>query len=111
MGFVVGRDATRRKHPAPFWLLLAGISLLLFFAVRLTGGYGNAYPYASVASPDFWSFAKYPPDLPFLAWSFAVTFCSLAVLWRMTRNATPALLRRAAPGPLAAEDLEGPSAA
>src|SRR5688572_29607993 len=29
---------------------------------------------------DFWSFAKYPPDIPFLTWSFAATFLSLAVV-------------------------------
>ena len=30
--------------------------------------------------PRFWLFAKYPPDLAFLSWSFACVFLSLAVL-------------------------------
>jgi len=93
LGFVVGRDAAHRPQPVSFWLRWSGVCLLLFLAVRLTGGYGNAYPYASVASLDFWSFAKYPPDLPFLAWSFAATFSGLAALRWMTRSGTPAWLR------------------
>lgn len=93
VGFVAGRDAISRKQPARFWLLLAGVCSLLFFAVRLNADYGNAYPYTSVTNLDFWFFAKYPPDLPFLTWSFAATFLSLAVFWVMTRTGTPALLR------------------
>jgi uncharacterized membrane protein len=92
VGFVAGRDAVHRARPARLWFALAGICLLLFLAFRLHGGYGNAYPYTSVASLDFWSFAKYPPDIPFLAWSFAATFLSLAVLWSTTGTGTPALL-------------------
>jgi uncharacterized membrane protein len=93
LGFVVGRDTVKRAQPARLWLLCAGASLLLFFAIRLTGGYGNAYPYTSVASLDFWLFAKYPPDLPFLTWSFAATFFALAALQWMTRSGTPTVLR------------------
>jgi uncharacterized membrane protein len=93
VGFVAGRDAVNRARPARLWLALAGICLLLFFAFRLHGGYGNAYPYTSVASLDFWSFAKYPPDIPFLTWSFAATFLSLAVLSSITRTGTPAMLK------------------
>ena len=72
---------------------LAALCFALFFAIRLSGGYGNAYPYTSVGSLAFWSFSKYPPDLPFLAWSFAMTFLSLAALSWITRAGTPALLR------------------
>jgi len=93
LGFVVGRDSLRREHSARRWLLWGGLSLVLFFAIRLSGGYGNAYAYSSVASMQFWSFAKYPPDLPFLTWSLAMTFLSLAVLSRLTRTATPVVLR------------------
>ncbi len=93
VGFVVGRDAVGRAKPARLWLALAGLSFVLFFAVRLHGGYGNAYAYSSVASLDFWSFAKYPPDLPFLAWSFAATFLTLAAIRSITRTGTPVLLR------------------
>jgi uncharacterized membrane protein len=93
LGYVVGRDAMHRAEPARLWIGLAAMCLVLFFAIRLSGGYGNAYPYTSVASLAFWSFSKYPPDLPFLAWSFAVTFLSLAALSWITRAGTPALLR------------------
>ncbi|HJY37934.1 MAG TPA: heparan-alpha-glucosaminide N-acetyltransferase domain-containing protein [Steroidobacteraceae bacterium] len=93
LGFVVGRDALTRERPAKFWAALAALSFAFFFAVRLYGGYGNAYAYSSVASVGFWEFAKYPPDLPFLAWSFGCIFLSLIVLSALTRNGTPALLR------------------
>ncbi|MGQ0593663.1 MAG: DUF1624 domain-containing protein [Gammaproteobacteria bacterium] len=79
VGFVAGRDAARRIHPARFWLGLAAACLIVFLGVRLNGGYGNAYSYHSVASCDFWS--------------FAVIFLALAVLRTITRLATPALLR------------------
>lgn len=92
VGFVVGRDAVSRKQPALLWSLLAGACFLLFLMIRLANGYGNAYPYTSVASLDFWFFAKYPPDLPFLTWSLAVTFLALAALWTI-RSKPPVLLR------------------
>ena len=93
LGFVVGRDSLQRERPAKFWAALAAISFAFFLAVRLYGGYGNAYPYSSVASVQFWEFSKYPPDLPFLAWSFGCIFVTLIVLSTVTRSGTPALLR------------------
>jgi uncharacterized membrane protein len=93
LGYIAGRDAVRRDQPVRFWLLLAGASLLLFFIIRLTAGYGNAYSYESIASREFWTFAKYPPDLAFLSWGFAWIFLSLAVLRVVTRDVTPAVLR------------------
>jgi uncharacterized membrane protein len=93
LGFVVGRDAMTRERPAKFWAALAAASFAFFFAVRLYGGYGNAYAYSSVASVQFWEFAKYPPDLPFLAWSFGCIFLTLIALAALTRNGTPAFLK------------------
>jgi uncharacterized membrane protein len=93
LGFAVGRDSLRRQRAARFWTALAMFSLVLFFLIRLSGGYGNAYSYATVTSIDFWTFAKYPPDLPFLSWSFACIFLSLAVLSLVVRERVPALLR------------------
>jgi len=93
LGFIAGRDAATRDRPLKLWLWLAAISAALFFAIRLAGGYGNAYPYTSITHLDFWSFSKYPPDLPFLSFAFAVIFVALATLWKMTRTHTPTLLR------------------
>jgi uncharacterized membrane protein len=93
LGFVVGRDAITRDDPRRLWLSLAALSALAFALIRLHGGYGNAYPYTSVIQLDFWSFAKYPPDLPFLSFALTVVFLALAVLWTVARDHTPALLR------------------
>ena len=92
VGFVVGRDAVGRPDPAPRWAWLGGVCLLVFFVVRASGGYGNAYPFTSLGGLDFWFFAKYPPDLPFLAFSFAATFLGMAVLSRLTAHGTPGVL-------------------
>jgi uncharacterized membrane protein len=93
LGLVVGRDALARERPARRGLALAGLSLGAFLVIRLSGSYGNAYPYDSIASLDFWIFAKYPPDLPFLSWSFACIFLSLAVLASIAPHETPRWLR------------------
>jgi uncharacterized membrane protein len=104
LGYVVGRDAQARSqdrsqgpgdrpNPERRWLKLAGLSLAAFFAVRLPGGYGNAYAFASYTGMDFWSFAKYPPDLAFLSWSFAAVFLALALLRLGTRSGVPLVLR------------------
>ena len=93
LGFVVGRDAATREQPLRLWLPLGALCLLVFFVVRLHGGYGNGYPTAPIGTQAFWLFAKYPPDLPFLAWALATTFMALAAMWWATRRGTPALLR------------------
>jgi uncharacterized membrane protein len=93
LGLVVGRDALARERPARRWVALAGLSLGAFLVIRLAGSYGNAYSYDSIASLDFWIFAKYPPDLAFLSWSLACIFLSLAVLATLAPAATPWWLR------------------
>jgi uncharacterized membrane protein len=93
LGLVVGRDTLTRERPVRWWLALAAVSFGAFLVIRLVGGYGNAYPYASIASLDFWMFAKYPPDLAFLTWSCACIFLSLAVLATIAPRETPQWLR------------------
>jgi uncharacterized membrane protein len=93
LGFVVGRDALTRENAERLWLKIAGFSLVAFLGVRVAGGYGNAYEYSSFSGLDFWIFAKYPPDLAFLTWSFACIFLALAILPRITRQGSPAVLR------------------
>jgi uncharacterized membrane protein len=93
LGFVVGRDAITRANPIRFWLQLGAVCFAAFFAVRLYANYGNAFDYTSITSRDFWFFAKYPPDLPFLTWALAITFITLAALKFFTRDGTPRLLK------------------
>ena len=72
------RRRPRRSHPRATGAASGAAGVVsacsLFFAIRLTGGLRQRVPIRSVTSLDFWFFAKYPPDLPFLAWSFAATF-------------------------------------
>src|SRR5262249_26670140 len=56
LGFVVGRDSLTRPRAISRWLLWGVIAFGVFFAIRLHGGYGNAFPYASVFSLEFWNF-------------------------------------------------------
>ena len=93
LGFAVGGDAVTQQRSVRYWLTLAAGCFTGFFAIRLHGDYGNAYPYASLTSREFWFFAKYPPDLPFLAWAFALTFMTIAALQAITRERVPALLK------------------
>jgi uncharacterized membrane protein len=93
LGYAIGRDSITRAHVSRLWSMLALASLGLFFVVRLAGSYGNAYEYSSVLNPDFWLFAKYPPDLAFLSWSFACVFASLALLRIATRDGVPRWLQ------------------
>ena len=92
LGFVFGRDAFARERSPRFWWVLCGASVTVFLLVRLGGGYGNAYPHSGPLSLDFWSFAKYPPDLAFLTWSFASIFLALAILAPLTRVGVPSWL-------------------
>ena len=93
LGFVAGRDAVTHRRSMRYWLGLAAVCFAAFFAIRLYGEYGNAYAYTSVTSRAFWFFAKYPPDLPFLTWAFAITFVSIAALQAITRDHVPAVLK------------------
>lgn len=93
LGYAIGRDAITRPRVERLWSMLALASLVVFLVVRLGGGYGNAYDYASVLDRDFWLFAKYPPDLAFLSWAFACVFAALALLRATTGDGVPRWLQ------------------
>jgi uncharacterized membrane protein len=61
------------------WPLYAGI-FAMAFAITRGFGIGAAGPYETVFSYAFFTWSKYPPDLPWLAASFAVLFATLAIL-------------------------------
>ena len=91
-GFVVGRDSVTRKRLSRFWVGAAVSCLLGFFAVRLPGGFGNAYTHDGIGALNFWFFSKYPPDLAWLSWSFWQIFLALAVLRQLTTERCPPIL-------------------
>jgi uncharacterized membrane protein len=93
LGLVVGRDALTRERPVRWWLALAAVSFGAFLVIRVANSYGNAYPYASIATLDFWIFAKYPPDVAFLTWSFGCICLTLAALAIIAPHETPRWLR------------------
>jgi uncharacterized membrane protein len=93
LGLVVGRDALTRERPVRWWLALSTVSFSAFLIIRVADSYGNAYPYTSIASLDFWIFAKYPPDLAFLTWSLGCIFLTLAALAAIAPHETPRWLR------------------
>jgi uncharacterized membrane protein len=93
LGFVVGRDAVSRTNRERFWLAMSALCLVCFFVIRTWGGYGNAYPTADIGSREFWYFAKYPPDLPFLGWALALTFLTLAAIQWICRDGVPSALK------------------
>lgn len=91
-GFLTGRHFLLRGPRPGLWCAIAALSFAAFFAIRLTGGYGNAYPTAPWSTFAFWTFAKYPPDLAFLTWAFAWIFVGLALMYAIARNGTPQIL-------------------
>ncbi len=92
LGFVLGRDTFVNGPRPKLWLSLAALSLALFFGVRLSGGFGNAYPHSGFGHRDFWYFAKYPPDLPFLTWAFTWVFVMLTVVYFVAKDGVPRFL-------------------
>jgi uncharacterized membrane protein len=79
LGVAAGRRYLE-KGPGD-WPLFAAIFFGVFLVVRFlgigaAGGYERAFSYA------FFTWSKYPPDLPWLAASFAALFATLAVLER-----------------------------
>jgi uncharacterized membrane protein len=87
-GVVAGRLAAPHAlhENARAWAWAALASFVLFWAVRLYGGYGNAFGYKHILSYEFFIWSKYPPDLPWLCWSFATIFGLLAVLAHVQRK-------------------------
>jgi len=77
LGVVTGRGYVRRG--ARFWWKTAGLFAAAFLAFRL-GHVGSAGRYDGVLSTSFFTWSKYPPDLPWLAASFAAIFALLAIL-------------------------------
>jgi len=71
LGLAAGRRFVDRG--AQSWGWIAAAFAIAFFAVRIAD-LGAAHPYDRVLSMDFLIWSKYPPDLPWLAASFAAIF-------------------------------------
>jgi uncharacterized membrane protein len=79
LGLAAGRGYVLRG--ARSWWTFAAIFAAAFLAVRI-GHIGAAGGYDRVLSCAFFTWSKYPPDLPWLAASFAAIFALLALLER-----------------------------
>ena len=91
LGFVVGRDAVAAIGPrasGPHWRP----AVWCCSCNQTFGHYGNAYPYASVASLASGCSPNIRPILPFSA-GIRVHFSSLAVLTTIRAQDAPVLLR------------------
>jgi uncharacterized membrane protein len=80
LGVVTGRLYVERG--ARGWGIVAGIFGVAFLITRFTG-LGSAAGFDGVLSYSFFTWSKYPPDLPWLSASFAVLFATLALLERL----------------------------
>lgn len=76
-GHVVGTAYLRQG--ARNWWKLAGLFVLLFVGVQMSG-LGTAGRFERVASYEFLTWSKYPPDAAWLSASFAMIFAILAAL-------------------------------
>ena len=79
LGVVAGRRYVERGPRG--WAAIAGLFAVAFLVTRFTG-LGAAGGFDRVFSYAFFTWSKYPPDLPWLAASFAVLFAALALLER-----------------------------
>ncbi len=84
LGVVTGRLYVERG--ARGWSLAAALFAVAFLVTRFTG-LGAAGDYDRVFSYAFFTWSKYPPDLPWLAASFAVLFATLAIFERWQSRA------------------------
>lgn len=82
-GIVFGRWVMRRPFSAYRRAFFSGIVLLiLFFVIRIPGGFGNFHPLQSQAWTDLLNVTKYPPSLSFLTLTLGV---SLIILFLFSR--------------------------
>lgn len=79
LGVVAGRRYLERGPRG--WLVVAGLFAAGFLITRFTG-LGSAGGFDRIFSYAFFTWSKYPPDLPWLAASFAALFATLALLQR-----------------------------
>lgn len=79
LGVVAGRRYVERGSKD--WPFLAAAFAIAFLVTRFLG-VGAAGHYDRVFSYAFFTWSKYPPDLPWLAASFAVLFATLAIFER-----------------------------
>ena len=79
LGVVAGRLYLQRGSKD--WPVIAAMFAIAFLVTRFLG-IGAAGTYERVFSYPFFTWSKYPPDLPWLAASFAVLFATLAILER-----------------------------
>jgi uncharacterized membrane protein len=82
LGLAFGRELERNRERAFNWIAAAGVaSLVLFVALRASGGFGSFQPPGS-GWVGFLNVTKYPPSLTFLLLTLGANF---VLLWLFER--------------------------
>jgi len=84
LGIVFGKIFVMNREKAYRISLFAGIfSMILFFIIRLTGGFGNFKVYSGGDWRLFFYVSKLPPSIAYLSMTFGVLFI---LLWILSKN-------------------------
>ena len=84
LGVVFGKIFVNNREKAYKISLFAGIiSLILFFVVRLSGGFGNFKVYSGGDWRLFFYVSKLPPSIAYLTMTFGILFI---LLWILSKN-------------------------
>lgn len=84
LGIVFGRWLLKDRNRAYKRALATGIIfIILFFIVRILGGFGNIHPQAHPGLISFLNVTKYPPSLAFTLWNIGLC---LVLIWAISKG-------------------------
>lgn len=81
IGMAFGKVISKNMSKTPKIALYSGLSLLLvFFVLRVIGGFGNTHPPMDSSIVSFFNVTKYPPSLSFISLTLGIVLLCLAIL-------------------------------